>query len=82
MAAIPPGPVEGGTTIDPRRKTLSVAVAAILQDAGFLAFEKAALGTLTEMLQSCELQYNPIVKYYTMCLLPSLIDGLYGQYDP
>lgn len=78
MAAIPPGPVEGGATIDPRRKTLSVAVAAILQEAGFLAFEKAALGTLTEMLQSCELLqcYYPVVKYSTVCLLPSMKDGL------
>ncbi|KAK3881077.1 hypothetical protein Pcinc_014473 [Petrolisthes cinctipes] len=52
MAAIPSSTVESGTTIDPRRKTLATAVSAILQEAGFFGFEKAALGTLTEMLQS------------------------------
>ncbi|MPC82684.1 hypothetical protein E2C01_077365 [Portunus trituberculatus] len=54
MAAVPPAPGETQGTLDPRRKTLAAAVAGILQEAGFLAFEKAALGTLTEMLQSCE----------------------------
>ncbi|XP_063888355.1 transcription initiation factor TFIID subunit 8-like [Scylla paramamosain] len=52
MAAAPPAPGETQGTLDPRRKTLAAAVAGILQEVGFLAFEKAALGTLTEMLQS------------------------------
>ena len=54
MAALPPQPVETTGTVDPRRKALAAAVAGMLQEAGFLAFEKAALGTLAELLQSCE----------------------------
>ncbi|KAG0700303.1 Transcription initiation factor TFIID subunit 8 [Chionoecetes opilio] len=52
MAAVPLVTVETPGTVDPRRKTLGAAVAGMLQEAGFTAFEKAALGTLTEMLQS------------------------------
>lgn len=53
MAAVPTGTVETTGSVDPRRKTLAAAVAGVLQEAGFAAFEKAALGTLTEILQGC-----------------------------
>lgn len=54
MAAFPSGTVEVVPTINPRRKTLAASVSGMLQEAGFLNVEKAALGTLTEMLQSCK----------------------------
>lgn len=37
-----------------RRRTLQVVVSSLLTEAGFESAEKAAVETLTEMLQSCE----------------------------
>lgn len=37
-----------------RRKALQVAVAALCVDVGFLSADKEAMGTLSEMLQSCK----------------------------
>jgi len=42
-------------TESPYRRTLTIAVSAVLHDAGFAAADEYALETLTEMLQSCEL---------------------------
>ena len=36
-----------------RRKALQTAVSALCVEAGFVSAEKDAIGTLTEMLQSC-----------------------------
>lgn len=37
-----------------RRKALQVAIANLCVEAGFISMEKDALGTLTEIAQSCE----------------------------
>lgn len=38
-----------------KRKTLQAAVAALCVEVGFVSADKEAMGTLSEMLQSCEL---------------------------
>lgn len=38
-----------------RRKALQAAVGSLCVEVGFLSAEKEAMGTLSEMLQSCEL---------------------------
>ena len=60
-----PTPNEGPTLSDPRRKVLASAIGAILQENGFHSAEKAAIGTLTEMLQSC--MYKMVSLYIVMC---------------
>ncbi|XP_045626207.1 transcription initiation factor TFIID subunit 8 [Procambarus clarkii] len=65
MAALPPGVAEIPTTINPRRKTLASAVSGIIQETGFLHAEKAALGTLTEMLQSLIYEIGRSSKAYS-----------------
>ncbi|KAG7166279.1 transcription initiation factor TFIID subunit 8-like [Homarus americanus] len=83
MAALPTGVVEIPATVNPRRKTLASAVGGIVQESGFLYAEKAAMGTLTEMLQSliseigrsskafCEQAYRtePVVGDVVMALI-------------
>ncbi|XP_068211145.1 transcription initiation factor TFIID subunit 8 isoform X1 [Palaemon carinicauda] len=75
MAMIAPGVTETGTSSNPRRKILTSVVCALLQESGFQSGDKAAVGTLVEMLQSfmfevgrstkgfCELAYRtePVV---------------------
>ena len=41
-----------------RRKALQVAIANLCVEAGFTSVEKEALGTLTEIAQSCESNDN------------------------
>lgn len=43
---------DSSTNGNPRRKILAAAVGAILLETGFQSVEKAALGSLAEMLQS------------------------------
>ena len=38
-----------------RRKALQIAVAALCVEAGFVSADKDAMGTLSEIIQSCEL---------------------------
>ena len=38
-----------------KRKTLQTAVAALCVEVGYVSADKEAMGTLSEMLQSCEL---------------------------
>lgn len=52
MAMITTGVTETGTNINPRRKIVAAVISGILQESGFQGAEKAAMGTLAEMLQS------------------------------
>ncbi|KAK7065152.1 transcription initiation factor TFIID subunit 8 [Halocaridina rubra] len=82
MAMITTGVPETSTTSNPRRKILASVICAIVQEAGFHSADKAAVGTLVEMLQSflcevgrssrafCELAYRtePLVADIVMAL--------------
>ena len=60
MSSASSGSTETPVPTNPRRKILTNAVGGILQETGFTSAEKAAVGTLTEMLQSCK-YFNLIV---------------------
>ena len=48
-----------------RRKTLQVSVAALCVEAGYQAADREAMGTLSEMLQSCELKKCYVSVFHT-----------------
>lgn len=92
MSSASSGSTETPVPTNPRRKILTNAVGGILQESGFTSAEKAAVGTLTEMLQSliceigrsakayCELAYRaePVIGDIVMALVDMgiSIDGL------
>ena len=52
-----------------RRKTLAAAVGAILQESGFQTADKAAIGTLTEILQSSKISKIYFTKNFDVLIL-------------
>lgn len=50
-----------------RRRTLQVVVSALLTESGFESAEKAAVETLTEMMQSCMYKSDTITQLMSVC---------------
>ncbi|XP_047483545.1 transcription initiation factor TFIID subunit 8-like [Penaeus chinensis] len=65
MAALPTSTAEVIASVNTRRKILATAVSGIIQESGFLNVEKAALGTLVEMMQSMISQIGRESKGYS-----------------
>nr|XP_027216056.1 transcription initiation factor TFIID subunit 8-like [Penaeus vannamei] len=65
MAALPTSTAEVIASVNTRRKILATAVSGIIQESGFLNVEKAALGTLVEMMQSLISQIGRESKGYS-----------------